>query len=173
MSTEPTKKSLTELSPFKWVVASLVGLGSGLAGAVAAVQREFHRNIIKFPEMEEKIQEHKEAIGAIKRDRLAGVIDTENFIRQYKSQKETLANEANKLSETLGIRSMGAGGYIEGSVQRFRTLSHHSQIPVIFGAVAATVIGFAGTSMFFNSLSMHKHMEHLSDALDASKDKQR
>ena len=164
---QPKKESLLA-SPARWLVAAVIGLGSGLAGAIATVQREFYSNIRKFPEIENVARPaYDEAIKKIKEERIAGTIDGKTFRQRYKAEKDIFEGVVDTLSESLGIRSKGIGGYLEGSLQRFGTLSTHSRVPVAFNAITATVIGFAGTSMFFNSLSTHKHIKHLDETLKA------
>lgn len=153
MLNEPQEKRAFINNTTKWVVAGLVGLGSGITSFVTHVRAEFFENVKHFPEAKKALEEHGHELGRIKESRRKGEIDTDTFIRKYHKEKDRYADEVSKISEELGIYTKDLDGLTKGSAQRFLMLSENSRIPVVFGAVATTVIGFAGTSMFLNSLA--------------------
>jgi hypothetical protein len=156
----------TEKKPFmpnslKWVTSTIIGVGSGLAKFVADVRTEFYDNIINAPDFEAERIEHGNELGRLKKERRAigSTMTTEEFIKQFHNQKNKFTDQFNTVAEELGIVSKGPNGYVKGSIQRFQTLSENARTPVVFGAVSATVIGFAGTSMFLNSLASRKKLD--------------
>jgi len=173
--------------PGKWIAATLVGLGTGAAKFASDVRHEFFINIKQYPEFKAKLNEHGERLGALKDQRM-GIkrtpqpdsggkpqpdiiehitpISTEEFISKYAKTKNAFYREADELAETLGIKSKGLAGYVEGSIQRYRTLSMNTKVPIVFSAAATTVIGFAGTVMLANSISSRNHLKHVENELN-------
>ena len=146
-------------SNVKWVVGAIAGIGTGLAQFVTNVRAEFHENIVKGPDFQKTLKDHRDVTHRIKSERRSNHLTTEEFISQTHDEKTAFAKKVEEFGEELGIISHGPKEWVEGSLQRYRTLSAHTRIPIVFGSVSTAVIGFAGTSMFMNSLANRKKID--------------
>lgn len=163
-SEEPsTKEALfnTITGPAKWWISGLVGISTGLAKLVTDVRTKFYDNVLHGPDFKSILEAHGKELGRIKNDRRAGITSTHEFIKQFHAQKDAFADKTEAFAEELGIHSTGFRGLTEGTVQRFQTLSQNARAPLVFSSIATTVIGFAGTSMFLNSLAQRKQLKDI------------
>lgn len=151
--------------PVKWIVATGVGLGSGIAKFVTDVRKEWYLNMRQSPAGKQFVESHGLQLEALKNNVKDGVISPKEFRDKYSVLKKEYFETFNNMSEELGIKSKGLEGLTIGSSHRFKVLSDSTKIPVVFGAIATTVIGFAGTAMLANSISSRNHMKHLEKAL--------
>jgi hypothetical protein len=164
MTQEKTEKKLSLVTgATKWVAASLVGLGSGAAKFVTDVRSEFHENILRSQHVKNHVRDNGRALAELRKEKRLtnSSLTTEEFIKSYSGQKSKFLDQLAEESERLGIKSKGFLGFTEGSIQRFRMLSENTKAPVLFSAVATTVIGFAGTSMFLNSIANRHAMNEI------------
>lgn len=172
MSDDQQPPSLMESNKTKWLSATLVGIGTGVAGFATKVHSEFYENLEKYPAIQEMFSKHIDKLNEI-RDTQAQTVSTlapglraepENFIKEVRGQKRALATEIDQfVHHSLGIESQGINKYLKGSVQRFQTLSDNTRIPVTFSAVTAAFVGTAATLMFFNSMQMRHKLDQISD----------
>lgn len=164
MDSKETEKKPFLPSSIKWVVGTAVGIGTGLARFVTDVRSEFYDNTIKGPDFKPKLEAHGIELGRIKSQRRAGELTTKEFITKFHNQKNAFTTETNEFTKELGIIRDGIEGYTKGTLQSYQTLSENVRLPLAFAAFSTCVIGFAGTSMFMNSLASRKKLDTIAKA---------
>ncbi len=156
MSDDTPDPKVLQSNTTKWLTATLVGIGSGVAGFVTKVHNEFYDNCRNLKEVQAKFTKHGEKLEELQEKYKANPTG-DSYIKGVRDKKQTLAREIDEVTQKLGIESHGIAKYTTGSLQRFRTLSDNTRMPVVFGAVTAAFVGTAATLMFFNSMqTRHK-----------------
>jgi hypothetical protein len=165
MTTEPTEKKSIFAGSIKWVAATLVGAGAGAAKFVTDVRTEFNNNISSFPEITKyRSKTYEVEIERIKNARNANTITTSQFRKSLEDAKDALFEETARIGDHFAGVDKKANFFKDNTTEtlkRFETLSEHTRMPVVFSAVASTVIGFAGTSMFLNSMANRHTMKEI------------
>jgi hypothetical protein len=113
-------------------------------------------------------------VGDLKDLRRKGTITSTEFRHRLHTEKDKYFKKIDQIGEEFaGVTGAsikqdfkaGLKDYTHGSLKRFETFSHHTRTPIIFSSVITSVIGFAGTVMFFNSISSRHHLKHLEETL--------
>lgn len=158
----------------KWATTAAVGLGSGVAQLATRVHGEFYENLQRYDRVKELVDDHVEELNKVRIPHIkegdaltkAGKRNNpETFIKGVRNEKQNLAKDIDAfVHSTLGIESENFfKKYTLGTIQRFRTLSDNTRMPVVFGAVTAAFIGGAGTLMFFNSMQTRNKLDQIAD----------
>ena len=172
MNEKPTDHSSLVPRATKWLVATLVGLGTGAANFYTQVRTGVDINAKSFDEIKPARIEHGKRLKSLRESRLKDEITNEIFKDLYKKEKNAYSDLLVEQFEKLGIHSKDWTGLTKGSLDRFGLLSRNSKMSVAFGAGATTVIGFAGTLMFLNSLDTHDHLNELRHKIDTVTNRQ-
>ncbi len=162
---------LTGLTPIEYFASGLAGLGAGAVAAGNTIRSHFWERIVKVPAIAELREQHARELEESAMRQMANPKPRTDYFKEIDGiRTKQEAAIAEKL-ETLGYRSKGLTGLLMGTLDRAQAMSHFTRNQVVLSGAITTLIGAAGTSMFFGSLHNRKNLEDIERKLDALEQK--
>mgnify|MGYP000987318390 CR=1 FL=1 len=168
--TEPQKHSnkpprdragmLFGIRPVEWLVAALLGAGSGLATAVNTIRDRFHDDVKKSPIFAPVMKANLEELNAMEQrtfpSEKAFRLERAAIKARHAETYDTFVKEHWKVDKTL----------ISGTIQRWETLSPNSKYNIKKNCVIGMTIGAAMALSFFNSIATRDKIDTIEEAVN-------
>lgn len=163
--------NLTGLTPIEYLASGLAGLGAGAVAAGNTIRNHFWERIVKVPEIAALREQHSRQLEESATRQMENPQPRADYFKEIDAIRAKQEVEIAEKLEKLGYRSKGLTGLWMGTLDRARAMSHFSRNQVVLSGAITTLIGAAGTSMFFGSLHNRKNLEDIERKLDALEQK--
>lgn len=166
MTTTEQKKHPHERKEFafgislgEWLIAALLGAGSGLVTASKTIRDHFHMDVKNSTEFKDHFNTRQIELDKIKPEQFS---DKRAYWQAVSDKKRDFVAEYDELAwHTRKVRK----NPILGTIDRFHGLSPRSKGSIYFSAFFGTAIGSAMVLSFFNGVATRDKIDKIEDAV--------